>query len=423
MEDAVNAQRGKSMGTFLVIWIGQVLSSVGTAIARFAVVWWIASLTGSATALATVTMMSQIPRVFLSPVAGALVDRWDRKRVLIASDGAMALASLALAILFWTGYIQVWHVYVVMLFQAIVQYFNSPAMLVVTGLLVPDQHLTRVAGANQALNGALNIGGPILGALLLAVLPLESIMLIDVSTALLAILPLLFVSVPRITRAAAEKRQSVIADLKEGIRYVRAWPGLIVLLVGAAVANFVLTPAFSLTPLLITKHFGGGALELSWLESAFGFGVIAGGLALSTWGGFKKNILTTILGAGLCATGLLGVGLAPASALALAIAGIFVAGVSISFIDGPLMAIMQRVVARDMQGRVFSLTSAISGAAAPLGLALFGPLADRVGVPPIYVACGIVLAAVAFLFGLAKPVLRIEEDGAALGVREPAQAV
>jgi DHA3 family macrolide efflux protein-like MFS transporter len=221
-EPVVDTQHSKSMRTFLIIWIGQVFSSVGTSVARFAVVWWIASLTGSATALATVTLMSQIPRVFLSPVAGALVDRWDRKRVLIASDGAIALASLALAILFWTGHIQVWHVYVVMLFQAVVHVFYNPAMLVVTGLLVPDQHLTRVAGMNQTLNGALNIGGPILGALLLAVLPLQNIMMIDVSTAVVAILPLLFVAVPRIARTVAEKKQSVMADLKCGIEYVRA---------------------------------------------------------------------------------------------------------------------------------------------------------------------------------------------------------
>jgi DHA3 family macrolide efflux protein-like MFS transporter len=407
----------KSMKTFLTIWVGQVLSSVGTVVGRFAIIWWIASLTGSATALAMATLMSEIPRVVLSPVAGALVDRWDRKRVLIISDGVIALLSLALAVLFWTGQIQVWHVYVVMLLRAVVYTFNGPAMLVVTGLLVPDRHLTRVAGMNQTLHGALGIVGPMLGALLLAVLPLEGIMLIDVATAALAIVPLVFVRVPRPTAAAAKERQSVLADLREGLEYVRAWPGLLYLLVGAAVARFVLIPAFSLAPLLITNHFGGGALELGWLESGFGFGVIAGGLALSVWGGFKKKIWTVAMGTALAAVGLLSVGVAPATALLLALAGLFVVGASVSFIDGPITALLQATVSPEMQGRVFTLVLAISGVSAPLGLAIAGPVADRIGVQTIYIISAAVFIGVAAAFGTVKPLMRIEEDGTALRER------
>jgi len=407
----------KSMRIFLTIWVGQMFSSAGTVVARFGIIWWIASLTGSATALAMATLMSEIPRVVLSPLAGALVDRWDRKRVLILSDGLIALLSLALAVLFWTGQIQVWHVYVVMLLRAVIDAFNGPAMLVVTGLLVPDKHLTRVAGMNQTLSGTLGIVGPMLGALLLAVLPLQGIMLVDVFTAALAILPLLFVQVPRPAAKAVESKQSVLADLREGLEYVRAWPGLLYLLAGAAVARFVLIPAFSLAPLLITNHFGGGALELGWLESGFGLGVIAGGLALSVWGGFKKKILTMIMGTALEAVGLLVVGVAPATALMLGIAGLFVGGAAVSFIDGPITALMQAAVAPEFQGRVFTLVLAISGLSAPLGLAIAGPVADRIGVQAMYVISAVVFIAIAAVFSMVKPLLRIEEDGATLRER------
>jgi DHA3 family macrolide efflux protein-like MFS transporter len=411
----MKANQGKSMSVFFIVWVGQVFSSIGTAVARFAIIWWIASLTGSATALAVASLMTQIPRVALSPLAGALVDRWDRKQVLIYSDGLVALASLILAALFWLGIVRVWQVYVLMLVRAMIATFYNPAMLVVTGLMVPDKHLTRVAGMNQTLEGVISVAGPLLGALVLAILPLQSIMLIDVGTAAIAIFPLLFVRVVGARSLVQEKkRTSVAADLREGVRYIWAWPGMLLLLIGAALANFVLNPAFSLSPLLITKHFGGGALELSYLESGFGFGAIAGGLALSAWGGFKKKIVTMLTGVSIAAIGLFSIGVAPSSALLMAVAGVFIVGLSIALIDGPIFALMQSVVAPEMQGRVSTLIQAVSGAASPLGLAIAGPVADHIGVQAIYVIGALVFAAIAVGFRSIGHVMRIEERGAAL---------
>jgi len=408
----MDAQNGKSMKTFLMIWIGQVFSAVGTMAARFAIIWWIASLTGSATALATVAIMEQALPVLIGPFAGALVDRWDRKRVLIVSDGLIALASLVLAVLFWTNQIQVWHVYAVMLFRSLAFTFNFPAMGVVTALLVPEQHLTRVAGMNQMLQGGTNIIGPMLGALLLAVLPLHGIMLVDVVTAAIAIAPLLFVFVPR--PASSAQKQSVLADVRDGARYVRAWPGLVILLAGAVLANFLINPPFALMPLMVRNYFGGGAVQLGWMESALGLGIVAGGLGLSVWGGFKKKVWTMLVGVALSGAGLLVVGLAPATAILVAIAGMFVTGLSLAFVNGPMFALMQSAVAPEVQGRVFGLVGTLSGLAAPLGLAIAGPVADRIGIQPMYVICGVAFLAMAATFPFARPLMRIEEDGAAL---------
>ena len=408
----MNAQTGKSMRTFLLIWIGQVFSSVGTVAARFAIIWWIASLTGSATALATVAIMDQLPHVLLGPFAGALVDRWNRKRVLIASDGLIALASLLLAVLFWTDQIQVWHVFIVMLFRSVVHTFYSPAMAVVTTLLVPEKHLTRVAGMNQTLGGSLNIIGPMLGALLLVLLPLHSIMLIDLFTAIVAIVPLAIVSVPR--PPASPRRQSVFADVLDGARYIRAWPGLVVLLAGAVLANFLINPPMVLTPLLVKDYFGGGALELSWMEAALGFGIVAGGLILSAWGGFKRKVWTILAGVAAAGLGLFIVGMAPASAILVAVAGMFVIGVTLALINGPVMALLQSTVAPEVQGRVFGLVGTLSGMAAPLGLAIAGPLADGIGIQPMYIIAGVAFLAMAVGFTFSKPLMRIEEDAAAI---------
>lgn len=400
------------MRTFLLIWVGQVLSAIGTVAARFAIIWWVASLTGSATALATVGIMEQALPVLLGPFAGALVDRWDRKRVLIVSDGMIAVASLAMAVLFWTDRIQVWHVYTVMLFRSVAFTFNFPAMNVVTALLVPDRHLTRVAGMNQMLQGGTSIVGPMLGALLLAVLPLHGIMLVDVVTAVVAIAPLLFVRVPHV--AGTERKGSVLADVREGVLYVREWSGLLIALGAAVLGNFLIGPAFALLPLMVRNHFYGGAMQLGWMESALGLGVVAGGLALSIWGGFRRRVWTMLLGVAVSGGGLLVIGFAPSSAIGVAVAGMFITGLALSFVNGPMFALLQSTVAPEMQGRVIGLTGTLSGIAAPLGLAVAGPVADAIGIQPMYVICGVAFLAMAAALPFARPLLRIEEDGAAL---------
>ena len=183
--------------------------------------------------------------------------------------------------------------------------FHWPAMAASTSLMVPDEHLARVAGLNQTMHGVLQIISPPLGALLLSLLPLHGIMAIDVGTAALAVLPLLVTSIPQPVRravpaAAPGQRQTVKpslwTDLHEGLQYVWAWKGLRVILVMAMVINFLFNPAFALVPILVTKHFGAGAAQLAGLNSSWGIGVVLGGLLLSTWGGFKRRIVTSMVG-------------------------------------------------------------------------------------------------------------------------------
>jgi len=134
--------------------MGQAFSLFGSRVVQFALVWWLTQLTGSATVLATASMVALIPEIFLSPIAGAYVDRWNRRIVMILADGMIALASLWLAYLFWIDAAQVWHIYVIMLVRAVGGAFHWPAMQASTSLMVPQEHLTRVAGLNQTMNGA-----------------------------------------------------------------------------------------------------------------------------------------------------------------------------------------------------------------------------------------------------------------------------
>ncbi len=399
---------------FFSIWTGQALSLLGSRVASFALVWWLTASTGSATVLASATLVAILPRVLLGPVAGACVDRWNRRVVMIVADSFIALIALWLAYMFWINALQVWHVYVVVLARALGGIFHGPAMNASTSLMVPKKHLPRVAGLHQALGGSLNLVAPLLGALSLAVLPLHSVMLIDVGTAVLAILPLFLTHIPQPQRQAAsgsDEGASLWREMRQGLRYVWNWPGLLALMIMAAVVNFVINPAFTLLPLYVSRQFGGGAAQLGWMQAAQGAGLIAGGLLLSAWGGFRRRVYTALTGLILQGLATVVVGLAPEGAFWLAVVGWGIGGFMNVFYNGPLFAFLQGAVRPEMQGRVFTVQHSLAWIAWPLSLAVAGPVTDMVGLRAWYVAGGLV-AVLAGLAALSIPVItRLEGDG------------
>ncbi len=192
---------------------------------------------------------------------------------MFVADTLIALVSSWLAYLFWTDSMQVWHVYVVMLSRSVGEGFHWPAMAASTSLMVPKRHLSRVAGMNQTMHGMLTIIGAPLGALLLELLPLHDVMLVDVGTALFAVVPLLFIAIPQPVKACeGTVKPTIWADVRVGLRYLSGWKGAIALFSGAMIFKVALTPAFSLMSLLVREHFGGGAPELSVLEAIAGVG-------------------------------------------------------------------------------------------------------------------------------------------------------
>jgi DHA3 family macrolide efflux protein-like MFS transporter len=308
--------------------------------------------------------------------------------------------------------VQVWHIYVIMFIRAIGGNFHRPAMTSSTSLMVPKEHLTRIQGVNQTLNGGLNIVAAPLGAVLLELLPMDGIVAIDVVTALLAILPLFFIPIPQPKRELEDGStpNSFFQDLVQGFRYVLSWHGLLVILVMATTINFLLSPANSLLPLLVKEHFQGDALQFGWMNSIFGIGVIVGGITLGVWGGFKRRIITAMLGlVGIGLANLL-LGLVPGTAFSLGLLAIAIAGIMMPIANGSLGGILQATVEQGMQGRVFSLTSSLATAMIPIGLALAGVLSDAFGIQIWFVVGGIVTSLMGFV-GFAIPaVVNIEGD-------------
>lgn len=394
METQVNTSNSKQwMKKFMPIWSAQLFSLLGSGLVQFALVWYLTQKTGSAEVLAMATFVALLPDVLLAPFAGALVDRWNRRIVMILSDGATAFFTLILAILFATGRVQIWHIFVVLFLREAGGTFQWPAMQSSTSLMVPDEHLSRVAGINQAIRGGLNIVAAPLGALLMTVLPFYWVISIDIVTALIAITPLFFIRIPQPERKPSEaalSMKAVLSEMGDAFKFMKTYPGLLIILIISAFLNFVLAPTDTFLPLLVTQHFHLGALQLSMLQSGLGIGVVIGGLLLGVWGGFKNRVLTSMLGIIGIGIGIILVGIAPSSLFYIAVAGMVFCGIMNAMGNGPIMALLQSKVPAEMQGRVMGLVNSTCMAMMPLAMLVSAPIVKVTGLQAWYWGSGII---------------------------------
>jgi MFS transporter, DHA3 family, macrolide efflux protein len=394
---------------FFTIWIGQQASLIGSTLAQFALVWWLTDTTGSATVLATATIVAMLPQILIGPFSGALIDRFSRRAILILSDGAVAVSSIVLVFLFHTGAVAVWHIYSIMAIRALGSGFQWPTMTATTSLMVPEKQLTRVAGLTYTMQGATNIISPPLGAMLLALLPMYGIMAIDVFTAAVAIGSLVLIPIPGPERLETQPVTSYFADVRAGFQYVWRWRGLLFVIGIATFINFAVQPAFSLLPLLVRNHFLGEALQLGWLETGFGIGFVLGGFALTTWGGFRKRMYTSLTGIIGMGIGLAIMGFLPQNGILAGIGISFLIGASNPLANGPLKALLQAKIEPAMQGRVLALLGSLVTAMSPVSMAIAGPVADLLGIRFWYIFGGMIMIAVGGLAFLVPEIRDMEK--------------
>jgi DHA3 family macrolide efflux protein-like MFS transporter len=393
---------------FFTIWTGQALSLIGSALTQFVLLWWITDTTGSASALAIAGMMALLPQAVFGPLGGTLADRLPRRIIMIIADSITALCMVMLIALFATGNIQLWHAYALMFIRSTMQAFQQPASAASTAMLVPQDWLPRVAGMNQTLQGIMTIAGAPLGALALAFLPLQGALAIDVVTAVLGITPLLFFAIPQI-RTPKEEQASVWSDFKSGVRYVAGNRGLLMLYAILGLVVLTVMPTFTMTPLLVKQHFGGGVNEVALMEALAGIGIIVGGVLITVWGGFKRKVVTLLASFVVSCGTVAFTALTPGNMLLLAAGWWFLSGATFSTGQVPFTAMLQTIVPNQMQGRVLSLLNTVMGAAGPIGLAIAGPLGEAIGVRGVFLVGGALSALVCALAFLSKDLMRIED--------------
>ncbi len=396
---------------FFIVWSGQALSLLSSEIVQFAVIWWLTYETGSAAALSIATIISLLPAAVLNPIIGALVDKWNRRAILIISDLIIALCSLCLAFLFLTGAIRISHIYLILLLRAVGGCFHKTAMLSSTSLMVPRKQLTRIAGINQTLNGIIMFAAPPLGGLLLKLTSFELIMLIDVIGALTAVVPLIFIKIPQPVKSSGSNQKNgvgrLLKDIAEGFRYIKNWPGAAGMLVISTSVNFIIRPVFMLSAIFVTSHFAGDEIDFGLLGAAVGCGFMTGGIVLSIWQGFKRKMVTSltgIIGAGIA---VLVSGLLSRTAFIPALFSFFAAGFMMPLCMGPIQSLVQSSVAPSMQGRTFSIMSSLSTIVSPISLLAAGYIFDQYSPQLWYFRGGIAIILIGISGFLIKKVRNI----------------
>ncbi|MDA0246374.1 MAG: MFS transporter [Chloroflexi bacterium] len=401
-----------SMSSFWLLWSGQAISLFGSQLVQFALIWWLTQKTGSGTVLSTAVLVGIVPQVVLGPIIGALVDRWNRQRILFMADTAVAFASLFLAVLFGLGIAEIWHVFAILFVRALGGAFHGPTMMTSTALMVPPDQLTRIQGVNQTLQAGLTVVSAPLGALLLGGIGVVGMLVLDAVTAVFAILPLFFIAIPQPPKEPIQdKKPSLWREIGAGMRYVWIRPGLLGLIGMAALINFLLMPAMSLVPLLVQTHFNGGAMQYAILESMIGLGALVGGVSLGVWGGFRRRIYTVLVGIGGIGVGVLVLAVAPSHLFIMGVAGMTFTGVMMVWANGSLAAIMQATVEPSYQGRVFTLLGTLATAMAPIGLIIAGPVADLWGVHFWLVTGGLMCLGMAAVGFASTHVRNVEQVG------------
>lgn len=370
------------MFAFTIVWIGQAISLLGTSMSAFALTIWAYELTGKATVLALAGFFYVTPLLIMSPIAGAIVDRANRKFMMMISDLASGLATIAILLLFLSGQLQIWHLYIANAVTGTFQTFQWPAYSAAITMIVPKKHYARAHAMNELAGNTSGIFAPLLAGALLPIIGLGGILGIDIVTFIAAIGALLVVRIPQ-PEASAEglqSRGSLWLEAAFGFRYIFRRPSLLGLQTVFLVGNFFATMAYTLMPPMILARTGSNSLIFGSVQTAGAIGGVVGGLAMSAWGGSKRKVDGVLAGwamSGLFGASLVGLG----RSLPLWAAGSFLGAFMVPLINSSNQAIWQAKVAPDLQGRVFAIRRLIAWLVNPLATLIAGPLADYVFEP------------------------------------------
>lgn len=391
---------------FWLIFSGQALSLVGSALTQFVLLWWITDTTGSIAALATAGMAALLPQALLSPLGGTCADRYSRRLLMIAADVISALCMAVLIALFLTGRIELWHAYVMMFIRSTMQAFQTPAAAASMAMLVPRDFLPRAAGLNQSLQSFTVVAAAPLGALAIGVMPMGWALSIDVGTALLGIVPLLTFRIPQLRSVGTS---GIWTEFREGLSLVWNHPGLRRLygLLGAVV--LVIMPSYALLPLLIKAHFHGGAAQVALMEGLAGVGMVIGGMVVAALAP-RRQVLWVLWGFAASCLTLALTGLVPGRLFGVAVTWWVLSGFTFILGDAPLTTLLQTTIPNQLQGRALSLLSMVMGLAAPVGLVLAMPLGEWIGIRWLFVLMGVAGTLVSLAGFLSIPLRKLDTE-------------
>ncbi|RNB80000.1 MFS transporter [Brevibacillus nitrificans] len=382
--------------TFFTIFAGQAFSLIGSSVVQFSIVWWLTQTTGSAVVLTMASMAGFLPQALIGPFAGAMVDRLNRKQIMILSDLFVAATSLGLAIIFLMGEPPLWVIYLVLGLRSIGTAFHMPSMQASIPLIAPEDQLMRVQGWTQLLSSATIVIGPMLGAFMLAMFSMEHVLLIDIVGAVLASISLLLVRIPQPERKADEvAKPNMWREMKYGLQELGKSKALVMITVAIGLTTFVYVPVGALFNLMVLSHFGGGAWHAGVVEFSFGIGMMLGSILLGSWGAKQNRVHLMAGGIGVLGLGLVFSGLLPTFGYIAFVGIACLMGVSGPIFGGPFGVMIQTMIDPAALGRVMALINSMMLIATPVGLFVAGPLAEVLGVAMWFVISGSLIVLVA----------------------------
>lgn len=398
--------------TYMYIWTGQFISLLSSSAVNFAVIIWLSLEYKSAEVLAFSAIAGLLPQALIGPFAGVYIDRWDRKKVMIFADAFIAVCTLAMTFILRDGNTNLIFIYLLLGCRSIGSAFHAPAMQAIAPLIVPEKELLRVSGINQVLQSVSSIAGPALGTLAITYFSIGQVLYLDVIGAVLAIVSLLFVSIPHV---ATESKHSIVGvwlDLMVGLRAIHQHRGLRMLFAFAMLMTFCVMPVAILFPLLTIEHYIGGKWEMSVVEIVWGVGMLLGGSVL---GIFKVttpkvilvNIMHIILGLTFVFSGWF-----PASWFIGFVIVTTIGGIAMSIFSAAFMTIIQEEVAANMLGRVFSLYFSMAILPSVIGLLFTGMIAEKIGVANAFVISGVIVIALGALSFVTKDLMSLAKKDA-----------
>jgi len=390
--------RGTASKKVALFLLSQNISLFGSSVVGFAIVWHITLETSSGTWLMLSTICSMFPQVIISLWGGVWADRYNRKKLIMLTDGFIALSTFGLAIAFWAGFRSLELLLAVSVVRSLGAGIQTPCVNAIFPQLVPMEKLTRVQGINHTLGSVLLLLSPAVGGALLGSVSIAWAFMLDVVTAILAIVVMLFIKVDKVKRT--DKKASVFAELRDGLVYAFNNPLLKRLLICYAISFFLFTPAAVLTPLMVERSFGNDVWLLTANEIVWSAGSIVGGIFVSLYGDFKNKVRAIAISLAAFGITFALLGMAKNFTIYLIIMG--VAGLFMPVITTSETVLIQKNTDPSKMGRVFSMIQIIAASSMPLGILLFGPLADVISVELILVFTGVLLLLTGIIFYLSS---------------------
>lgn len=387
----------------------QSISLFGSSIVQYAIMWHITLTTESGLMMTLFIICGFLPTFFLSPFAGVWADRYNRKWLILLADGGIALATLILALLFLSGYQYIWLLFIIAAIRAFGAGIQTPAVGAILPQLVPETKLMRVNGINGTLQSIIFFAAPMISAGLLSITTLEWILFVDVITAAIAIMTLAFLRIQKQPRKETE-HVSYLEDFKAGIRYINSQPFLKSFFIFFALLFLLMAPASFLTPLQVTRSFGGDVWRLTAIELAFSGGMMLGGAIIATWQGFRNRIHTMVFAGIIFALCTIGFGIIPNFWLYIAVMAI--CGIALPSFNTSTMTLLQEKVEPEYLGRIFGVFSMISSSMMPIGMLIFGPLADVMAIEWLLILTGVLMLVLVILLAKNKSLLTAGEPKA-----------